>query len=262
MLHYGMKNYIISGFGFVGKATLITLEKFHIGTPLITIDDPFLGMESSQWQRADYHVICVPTQQMPDGNLDLSAIYDAIDRGKEQGFSGRTVIRSTINPLDYDSIIRNTFKVPVAWPEFLREAHWEEDAKDPRLVVMGGPSSDALAANFKDDFKITLVDDPRAAWMMKVARNAFYALKVMASGDLVDACSKLNIDYAEVKAALLADPMIGPSHWDQPGHDGSMGYGGKCLPKDTASLDRLLSDLGNADNFAAWAQKKNQNLRG
>jgi nucleotide sugar dehydrogenase len=241
---------------------MATLKKFHIGVPTITIDDPQIGMESNQWPRADYHIICVPTQQMRDGNLDLSAIYDAISRAKDQGFRGRTVIRSTINPMDYNKIINNTFKVPVAWPEFLREAHWEQDANDPKLVVMGGPSADLLAANFKSSLNITLVEDPNAAWMMKVARNAYYALKVIVANDIVDACDQLNIDYTEVKAALLSDPMIGPSHWDQPGHDGSMGFGGKCLPKDTASLDRLLCDLGNSDNFAAWALAKNQNLRG
>ena len=256
-----MKRYIISGFGFVGRATLLTLEKFHSGPSEITIDDPFLGRMSDQWHRADYHVICVPTPTTVDGNLDTSAIDDAIARAKAGKFGGRTVIRSTINPLDYDGLIRRHFKVPLVWPEFLREAHWREDALDPRLVVMGGPGAESLAANFNDQLDITLVEDPRAACMMKVARNAFYALKVIASNDLATACAKLNVDYAGVKSALMADPMIGPSHWDQPGHDGSMGYGGKCLPKDTASLSKMMSDLGLDDSFAAWAQSRNSKLR-
>lgn len=256
-----MTTYIISGFGFVGQATMKTLVKFHKTQPSIFVNDPFKGMSTNRWAEADYHVICVPTQQMQDGNLDLSAIYDAVDTAHSNGFNGNTVIRSTINPLDYDEIIRSKFDVPVAWPEFLREVHWEEDAVHPRLVVMAGPGAEELASNFDSSLNITLLGDARAAWMMKVARNAYYAMKVIVSHDLVTACSNLNIRYEDVKQALLADPMIGPSHWDQPGYDGKMGYGGKCLPKDTASMDVLLSRAGITDNFAAFTIAKNNRAR-
>ena len=236
------------------------LVRYYNTIPNVFINDPYKGMETSRWGTADYHVICVPTQQTASGNLDLSAILQCMDLGQSQGFRGTTIIRSTINPQDYDEILLKQSSSIISWPEFLREAHWEEDAVNPRLIVMAGPGAREFADNFIG-LNITLIEDPRAAWMMKIARNAYYALKVMVSNELTEACDKLDIDYQQVKQALLADPMIGPSHWDQPGYDGSMGYGGKCLPKDTASLEKLFNNLKMQDNFASWAQNKNKKLR-
>lgn len=255
---------IISGYGFVGKSTFITINKFSNKKFDFSINDPLVG-EVNDWD-AKYHFISVPTNLIQQTQtLDLSIVKAVIAKANANGFRGYHVIRSTISPTDYDEIVRfsnshGSVNDLISWPEFIREAHWEQDAANPRLTIMAGKHAPELIGYLV--LPITYIEDPRAAWLMKLARNAFYASKVTIANDLWHASRSLGIDYDRVKQALQADPYIGSSHWDQPGHDGSQGYGGKCLPKDTASLSTLLNSLGNYDNFARWTDRKNKIIRG
>lgn len=247
----------ISGYGFVGKATEIILNLFFNESVEIEINDPALG-KTANWEDCKFHFICVPTNLIEETQtLDTSIIKQVITLANSNGFTGHHVIRSTISPIDYDNITLLTD--PISWPEFIREAHWLEDANDPRLTVMSGTYAHELIGRL--GLNVQYVDDPRAAWMMKLARNAFYANKVIIANELMQASQQLGIDYVQVKQALLADPFIGSSHWDQPGNDGCMGYGGKCLPKDTASLSSVLKSIGNFSNFADWTTRKNKEIR-
>lgn len=250
---------VISGYGFVGKSTYILLRTYLNEEVELSINDPLVKSEPN-WVDAEYHFISVPSNLIEDKQkLDISIVKAAIAKADANGFNGRHVIRSTISPLDYDEIVDTLKEEPISWPEFIREAHWEEDAFNPKLSVMAGKYAHALID--KLDLPIRFVPDPRAAWMMKLARNAFYANKVIIANELMHASKQLGIDYDSVKHALLADPNIGPSHWAQPGQDGLMGYGGKCLPKDTAALANVLKSLGNSSNFADWTTRKNKEIR-
>jgi UDP-glucose 6-dehydrogenase len=254
----------ITGHGYVGKATEIMLKKYFHPLTSIGIQDKTSGATIDNWSEYDYHMICVNTPSVndndPESALVIQNVLDAYEHAINSGFKGHTVIRSTISVTDYDVICDIWNIIPISWPEFLRQAHWEEDAYEPRLLVMSGPGADELS-DAMDACSITIVPDPRAAWYMKLARNAFYAMKVIVANDLKRGADAMNIDYEQVKAAIKFDPYIGQSHWDQPGDDGKMGFGGVCLPKDTKSLANEMRNVGLHDTFSEWTVKKNLLLR-
>jgi UDP-glucose 6-dehydrogenase len=43
-------------------------------------------------------------------------------------------------------------------------------------------------------------------------------------------------DWQQVNTILRNHPWMGTHHFDVPGPDGSRGFGGPCLPKDTEAL--------------------------
>ena len=42
---------------------------------------------------------------------------------------------------------------------------------------------------------------------------------------------------------FASDGRIGDSHLNVPGHDGQLGYGGKCFPKDVNALIKFSKEL-------------------
>ena len=65
------------------------------------------------------------------------------------------------------------------------------------------------------------------------------------------------VNYENVRSLVVADPRIGPSHTNVPGHDGSLGFAGYCFPKDTCALRAFLqkNKLINNNNLREKYQK-------
>lgn len=253
----------ISGYGFVGKATEIMLNKFCSNIESIEVQDPAYEKIVKDWKNIDYHLICVSTPSYGDytdhSPFNLVNVQDSIEHALKNGFNGKTIIRSTISPTDLVNLNLLFNMKFSAWPEFLRQASWKEDAEHPKFIIMAGEDIKEFSKNF--NFDIHYIESARAAWMMKLARNAFLALKVIAANDIKHACDAMAIDYDDVKNAMFLDDNLGKQHWDQPGYDKMEGYGGVCLPKDTKAFNRELMSAGVKNNFAQWATKKNANLR-
>lgn len=72
---------------------------------------------------------------------------------------------------------------------------------------------------------------PESAELAKYASNAFLAVKLSYANSLARLCSRMGGDIGEVVRAVGADFRIGP-YFLKPGP----GWGGSCLPKDTAAL--------------------------
>ena len=45
-------------------------------------------------------------------------------------------------------------------------------------------------------------------------------------------CDKIGADWKDALNGFASDGRVGDSHLNVPGHDGQLGYGGKCFPKD------------------------------
>ena len=60
---------------------------------------------------------------------------------------------------------------------------------------------------------------------------------------------------------FVSDGRIGNSHLDVPGHDGMLGFGGKCFPKDINAFINYFeqNDIEPTVLKAAW--KKNLQVR-
>lgn len=247
---------IISGYGYVGRATELVLKENQIE---VSVNDPALGMVTDQWETAAYHFVCVPTPSSEDGKHDISAIKVVLMLARVCGFKGTTVIRSTIGPLEFDQLGLDINKT-IVWPEFLRKATWDKDATSPLLSIAGG-------ANCKDfvydhpSLKVSIIGDARTACMAKLAINSYLAVRTIITHDIRKACDQLNLWWPGVKMALDSDPRLGSGYWEQPGPDGKFGFGGGCLPKDTLGMGTLMTNIGNDSNYASWASKRNQEVR-
>jgi UDPglucose 6-dehydrogenase len=72
---------------------------------------------------------------------------------------------------------------------------------------------------------------PESAELAKYASNAFLAVKISYANSLARLCARVGANVEDVTRCMGADVRIG-AHFLQPGP----GWGGSCLPKDTAAL--------------------------
>ena len=56
-------------------------------------------------------------------------------------------------------------------------------------------------------------------------------------------CDKIGADWEDALNGFASDGRIGDSHLNVPGHDGQLGYGGKCFPKDVNALIKFSKEL-------------------
>jgi UDPglucose 6-dehydrogenase len=130
----------------------------------------------------------------------------------------------------------------VANPEFLRQGRAVEDFFRPDRVVVGAPSeADALevAALYEGLGGELVVTSRRTAEMIKYVANAFLATRISFINEVAQLCEAMGVDVDDVVAGVAQDERIG-SHFFAAG----IGFGGSCLPKDTAALRFMGDTLG------------------
>lgn len=266
-----MKTIGIIGYGFVGKATteLKTVAKINIFDPIYKkyhTDDCLKSTYTS-----DIIICCVPTPQSDDGRINLTILEESLQKWEKYGKKGIFAIKSTIpcgtveyynNKYKTDKIIHN--------PEFLTERTHIEDFNNPTDVVIGGNIEccnvlkEIYVSFYKDkNIDINICSDKEAE-LLKTVRNSFYATKVIFMNEIYEFCKKMNIDYSEYEKILTNNgkhPWWGPQHTQVPGHDGKMGYGGKCFPKDVSGLYNLAKDSGVELSLLKAANDKNCIIR-
>ena len=98
--------------------------------------------------------------------------------------------------------------------------------------------------------------------MVKYFANCFFSVKVSFVNEMYQICEKLGLSYNDIMGMVMADGRIGNSHWSVPGHDGSLGFGGKCFPKDLTALIHKAQELGVDPKVMRAAWRKNLEVRG
>jgi UDPglucose 6-dehydrogenase len=195
-------------------------------------------------------LLCVDTPALPSGEADLRQVMAAARESTDAvGTGGVIVTRSTVPP-GTGELLQNELRALgradveiVHLPEFLREGHAWEDFTCADRIVIGGESC-AAVERVKSLFVLlgrpVFVTDRRTAELAKYANNAFLATSVSFANEISDVASAVGADIAKVVEILRADRRIGPRAYLTPG----LGFGGHCLPKDTAALDYLAREHG------------------
>lgn len=204
----------------------------------------------------DIVFIAVPTPTTPKG-FDYSIVEQAL---RLVGKGSAAVIKSTVLP---GTTAKLQKKFPHLYvmhsPEFLVLKQAAEDAARPLRNIIGTVLQTAAAkAKAKEVMKVLprapyeLVCPIAEAELIKYAGNFFLYLKVLYGNLMYEMAESVGADYDIIRAAVAADPRVGPSHLavlHDSGHKGAKkgrGAGGVCFIKDVAALtDFYESKVGN-----------------
>jgi UDPglucose 6-dehydrogenase len=202
---------------------------------------------------AELAFVCVGRPPVGNGDRSLGAVEEAVRAIARSASDGVVlVVKSTVPPGTTDRVQkvmvseRPELRFDVcASPEFLREGHALEDTLHPDRVVIGSDSSRAnrtLKEAYADVLRrgtVLIETDARSAELAKLASNAFLALKVSYANALARLSERVGAHADDVTAIMGADERIGSAFLEA-----GAGYGGYCLPKDVATLERLAARAG------------------
>ena len=250
----------IIGYGFVGQALEMGLKKnvevFKVDPKLNTY------VKDLKYFKPDVIFICVPTPMNDDLSQDISILEKVISQLTNLDMQALIVLKSTVLPI-YINKIQKLIPNFIYNPEFLREKHANEDFVNSNLIVFGGgiSMSKRLASFYKNYTKCLCTDyvftDALTASFIKYTINSYLATKVIFFNELKQLFDKAELEesWTNFISFLSRDARLGNSHMDVPGHDGRLGFGGACLPKDSNafmtyadSIDISLGLLKNAIN--------------
>ena len=230
----------VIGFGTVGRAIANGLGDAHE----IVIHDPSLDTRISDvTENTEMAYICVPTPTDEiSGACDISIVKSVIEQMPD-GFS--VVIKSTVIPGTTQRLHDKYPNLKIACsPEFLRSRSAVTDFKNQEVLVVGTHHSDLADLVFEHHKLAHITKDggffhvsPTLAEIVKYAKNAFYATKVIFANQFFDYCAEFGEDWDKVVEIITRPQMqrIGESHLKAITGN-NRGFGGKCLPKDTLAL--------------------------
>ena len=256
----------IVGYGFVGKAVDYgfkrNIEKIIIDPKLDT------SISNLKSHNPEFIFICVPTPMNLDGDQDSSIIEKVLAEINKDYSESVVIVKSTVLPSIIEKLSKS-HKHFVYNPEFLREKTANEDFVNASSLILGGESDDlkrvAELYNNHSDCKIVEVHetDVISASLVKYSINTFLASKVIFFNQLYDIYRALTSDikWDEFITMINSDKRIGESHMDVPGHDGRLGFGGACFPKDTAALLSLSKDIDKEFSLLKEVIRINNKIR-
>jgi len=231
-----MKHIAIIGYGVVGKATARTIRKSH----KVTLYDPSLDL-NNPYENADIIFICTPSEN----------VQEYLKKLKDHK---NVFVRSTI---PFHLVKDTNYAV---WPEFLTERTAEHDSINPKCNVVGAnidQYNELLDVTIFNDY--TLTTNVYAA-LMKLSTNIYFIQKVTFANMLYNICSTYGLEYDKLKDVLGADDRMWiHDHFDVPGPDGKLGWGGRCFPKNLDMMKTLVN--GSDTHLVDFLQHYNNQQR-
>ena len=241
----------VIGQGYVGTA-LTSVFKLHYD---VISYDKFIDTKSTHnsvshlAKESEIIFVCVPTPTKKNGMCDISIVEEVISEINETSSEKIIVIKSTIPPGTTDRLNSRYKNIDIIFnPEFLTEANFFEDFKNQNRIILGGKKDkvDILEKIYSVLFpKVVIIKtNPKQAEMVKYFTNCFLATKVSFANEMKYICDNLDLNYDNVLEHALHDERLGKSHWQVPGPDGDLGFGGQCLPKDLSAIINEFETLG------------------
>lgn len=225
----------ILGYGYVGKAT----HKSFLDDREAIIYDTQFDIDKKIIYDADTVFICIPTNTDKDVDIIIDEIKDILSNNPVANI----IIRSTM-PLGSSKRIQNEVGNIIYIPEFLRERYWDTDCYNRPLIV--GHNNIKLPAWLQQEEIIECSTEE--AELVKMFSNNFATLRIAFANVFYDLSQKVGADYNLVKDMFFKIEHD-QTYMEVPGHDGTRGFGGKCLPKD---LDFLIDTLDKHNIDQNW----------
>ena len=227
----------VIGNGFVGEA--ISFAFSSVADMYIFDTDPSRCLNDIECvHNCDFVFVCVPTPMFEDGSQDLSYVESAFEKAKDGPLY---ILKSTVLPGTTNRLSNQypNYKI-IFSPEFLTERTAKLDMLTQSRIILGGDFSltEKVKKMFEQRFKRKNIiqTDSITAELTKYMNNTFFATKVSIMNEFKLLCDEIGANWEDALEGFVSDGRIGNSHLNVPGHDGKLGYGGTCFPKDVNAL--------------------------
>lgn len=206
-------------------------------------------------------VICVGTPAHDHG-FNLQGIRSALLEcrvTKGAGVLRHYIIRSTLIPgttqQELLPVLLEGEEFDLSYyPEFLREKFLREDSLHPPLQAAAHSSSSArerFSRFFPGEFREL---DFASAEALKIACNAFHAMKVVFANEIADLCERTGASAESVMRVFCEDGKLNlSSRYLKPGAP----FDGPCLDKDLRALEGALDNHGLKAGLLRSIRKSN-----
>lgn len=259
----------IIGNGFVGSATVAGFS-LHANVRVYD-ENPKASINTFEEtiNESEFVFVCVPTpMSLETGKIDLSIIESVFDRVSKVNKRDDNIfiIKSTVIPGSVEKLVKSYPDLNIVFsPEFLTERNAKLDFINAARIIIGGRDElvNRVELMFRDRFPHTPIikTDVTTAQFIKYMSNCFFATKVSFMNEMKQAADVTGVDWRTAVNGFLLDGRIGNSHIDVPGHDGMMGFGGKCFPKDINAFINYFDEIGIDAKIMKAAWDKNIEVR-
>lgn len=235
----------ILGKGTVGGAVYEGFE--YLGHVMSFYDPAFAGSRLEHVLDTDMVFVCVPTDQTPDGDCDVSIVESTITALSQINYAGLICIKSTVIPGTRDRLQQRYPNLRLASvPEFLRAKTAVADFVYNHDLLVVGTDCDQEFELVKKAHgfypKYSVKTSPTEAEIIKYFNNVHHAMQITFANITHEVCGHLGANYMNVYNAITQRECINPAYLMA--NKNMRGYGGHCLPKDTQAWRNLIKKLG------------------
>ena len=252
----------VIGNGYVGNAISFALSSFS-ELSIYDINPSKSKNDLDITHAADFIFVCVPTPMLKNGSQDLSYVESVFKNATSKPIY---ILKSTVLPGTTEMLINKYKDVKIIFsPEFLTEKNSKKDIINPSRIILGGQNN--LIKQVKKLFELRfkseriILTDSKTAELIKYMNNTFLATKVSIMNEFKLLCDKIGANWEEALKGFISDDRIGDSHFNVPGHDGKLGYGGSCFPKDINAILSFSKKLDIEMNAISGGWKTNLKVR-
>lgn len=235
----------VIGNGYVGEAISFTFSSI-VQLYIYDINPSRSSSDLTTVNNCDFVFVCVPTPMFEDGSQDLSYVNSVFENATKKPIY---ILKSTVLPGTTESLSKKypNFKI-IFSPEFLTERTAKIDMITQSRIILGGNKKLCKEVqklfNFRFKNKNIILTDSITAELVKYMNNTFFATKISIMNEFKILCEQVGGNWDKALEGFISDGRIGDSHIDVPGHDGKLGYGGTCFPKDVNALLNFSKKLG------------------
>ena len=266
-----MKNVGIIGNGFVGSA-IASGFTLHANVKIYDADERRSTHTFEEVvNESEFIFVSVPTPMNigHGGEIDLSILDQVLEQIEKvnQQSNNIIIVKSTAVPGTTLKYIERYPTLNIVFnPEFLTERTARLDFINTSRIVIGAEHkelSQRVKELYRDRFTATQIieTDTQSAEFIKYMCNCFFSVKVSFMNEMYQMANIKSLNWQSIMTGFLSDGRIGNSHTDVPGHDGSLGYGGKCFPKDINGFIKYYKDNSIEPTVMSASWQKNLEVR-
>ena len=213
------------------------------------------SLNKDEYKNADIVIIATPTDfDENTKSFNTSSVESVIKEVHKVNPDCLIVIKSTV-PISFTNYVRNVYShlKTIFSPEFLREGNALYDNLYPSRIIIGSDFSDKDVDMFASLLESASINNTEAIYMSsseaeatKLFSNAYLAMRVAYFNELDTYAFEKDLSTENIIKGMSKDPRIG-NYYNNP----SFGFGGYCLPKDSAQLSSSFKGISNNNLITA-----------